>query len=176
MWGAEGGHFTDVRRNLGQIDFNYRQRELFLDPQRLQSLLHSVRLALHRIDEHARNVLPSAAPNLEGIFRAGALVVVAHRMRRWKHLVAGASGGLQHCAASDRYRAFFYELAEIIESDVLTHAFSRKDLIRSQQNWQCLFVSPNSSGTIMQLRLPHRRDTSLLRRCGLSRFFRHKIR
>ena len=78
MWGGKGRDLSDIRRSIGEIDLDYRKRELLLDPESLQRFLHPVRLALHRVEKYARNLLSASATFLEGILRSGPSLVAAH--------------------------------------------------------------------------------------------------
>jgi hypothetical protein len=78
MWGGQGRDLSDIWRGFGEIDLDYRKRELLPDPQSLQRFLHPVRLALHRGEKYARNLLSASATFLEGILRSAPSLVVAN--------------------------------------------------------------------------------------------------
>src|SRR5690606_21534618 len=116
------GDLAHLRRDFREIRRYHRERDLLLLPQRLQGLLHAIRLALYRVDEHAGYILPVDTAGLEGVLGSGILVSIVYGMSRRKNLVPGPAGRFERCYATNGDDITCNHFPELIK--IQCHLFS----------------------------------------------------
>src|ERR1700679_3875656 len=96
----EGSDDADVRCDLGEVDGQNRQRDAPVGPKALKSLFHAVRLALHRVDQHAGHVAAVDTPLFERVLRASVAWVV-DGVRGREDLLARSAGWFQRSGSAN---------------------------------------------------------------------------